>query len=331
MRGVWFPAAHTLPQDPGPSVMPVFDAASPQAAEIQSVFFTVLILCAVIFALVAVLIVIAMFRFRARKGVEPRQDFGSEKAEIAWIIGPTLVVGWLVAITIKLVLTISAMPEAQPDGSEPADLVVTGHQWWWEVEHVATGIREANEIYIPVGKKMLVRVRSADVAHSFWVPRLARKIDAIPGIENYVWLEASQPGVYRGWCAEFCGAQHAGMRFRVYALPPDEYEQWQTSRQQVPQDPQEADAQAGKRLFFQMTCANCHAIEGTDAVETIGPDLTHFADRKTIGAGTVDNTPENLVRWLEDPQALKPGCKMPNFHLTPEQIRLYVAYLETLR
>ena len=167
--------AVAAPQDPGPSVLPVFDAASPQAAEIQALFVTVLILCAVIFAIVAVLVIVAMVRFRARSGVEPQQDFGSEKAEIAWIIGPVLVVGWLAAISAKLILAISAMPNAHPAGGDDADLVVIGHQWWWEVRHQETGIRDANEIYIPVGKKLLVHVRSADVAHSFWVPRLARR------------------------------------------------------------------------------------------------------------------------------------------------------------
>jgi cytochrome c oxidase subunit 2 len=159
---------------------------------------------------------------------------------------------------------------------------------------------------------------------------LARKIDVIPGRQNYLWLEASRPGAYQGRCAEFCGAQHAWMNFMVYAHSPQEYARWLAGEKVTPDRPAEGDAAAGERLFFSQTCVNCHTVQGTAATAGIGPDLTHVARRKKLGGGALENSPANLRRWLKDPQAVKPGSKMPNFHLTNEQVRQVAAYLESL-
>ena len=318
------------------SVIPVLDPASPQAEAINNLFLQVLLISAIIFAIVAGLILVAISRGR-RKETLPEQDFGSEKAEIYWMIGPVVIVIWLVAISAHLVITLNAFPKVSPDEqteNTDVDLIVTGHQWWWEVKYPKSGIISANEIYIPANKnkKWRVQVSSADVIHCFWVPQLGRKIDAIPGRENYIWLQATEPGSYQGRCSEYCGAQHAWMNFKVYAVSDAEFDKWVASEQLATKQPKLLSplASAGKQFFFNATCPQCHTIYGTPAKATIGPDLTHFADRKEIGAGVIENTSENLALWLKDPQALKPGCKMPNFKLSDEHIKQLVAYLETL-
>lgn len=312
-------------------MFPVFQPESPQAQAIYDLFVMVLAISGGIFALVAVLIWIAVWRGR-KMAAMPLQNFGNHRSEIFWMVGPVIIVVWIAAISANLIFTINAVPKVHSpqDAAGEADITVIGHQWWWEVLHKDSGIVSANEIHIPAGKRIRVKLQSADVIHCFWVPRLARKMDAIPGRDNYLWLEANKPGSYEGHCAEFCGTQHAWMNFKVIALSAADYQSWQTEAKHVPADPEEASAKAGKQFFFAHTCANCHTIEGTAANATIGPDLTHISSRSQLGGGVIDNTPENLRRWMKDPQAIKPGCKMPNFNLNDEQIQQVVAYLESL-
>ena len=314
-------------------MFPVFQPESPQAQAIYDLFVVVLLISSAIFAIVSGLVAVAIWRGRKFADM-PKQDFGSHRAELYWMIGPVIIVLWIAAISAYLVLTINAVPAVHPAGDDAPeyDLTVTGHQWWWEVRHNDSGITGANEIYIPAGKKVRVRVRSADVIHSFWVPQLARKIDAIPGRNNYVWLEAAEPGVYEGRCSEYCGTQHAWMNFEVYALSEEDFAKWQDNNSPDRKSPPgtDPDALAGERLFFAHTCANCHAIQGTRATASIGPDLTHLASRKDLGGGVIANSAENLRRWLKNPQDVKPGSKMPNFNLNDEQVRQIAAYLESL-
>jgi len=290
-----------------------------------------LAISAVIFAIVAGLIVVAIYRFRGRADEIPEQDFGSERKEMFWMVGPVIILLWLGAITAKLVLTIDAVPKAHPAGTTDADLVITGHQWWWEINYVDAGLTGANEVHIPTGTKVRVQLASADVIHCFWVPQLARKMDVIPGRENFIWLEAREPGIYQGRCAEYCGTQHAWMNFLVVAHSPEDYAAWIKGERIEPAAPTEPLAVAGKKLFMTATCVACHAIEGTEAVASIGPDLTNLASRTQIGGGVIAYSPENLALWLKNPQALKPGCKMPDFKLTETQIQQLVAYLEQLK
>ena len=321
------------------SAFPVFDPVSPQAAAIRDLFVQVLLISAAIFVIVAGLICLALWRFRARETL-PEQDFGSHRKEIWWLAGPVIIVLWIAAISAKLVLTLNAAPpqyaapsliQSDTDHDSKVDLIVTGHQWWWEVEYPGTDIVSANEIHIPTNKKLRVKLQSVDVIHSFWVAQLARKMDAIPGHENYIWLEASEPGVFQGRCAEYCGTQHAWMTLQVIAHTPQEYEQWATREADIPQPPTDAMEQQGKALFMRLTCSQCHRVSGTAANGDYAPDLTHVASRKTLGAGVVENSSEKLRLWLEDPQSLKPGCKMPNFKLSEQQLDHLVAYLGTLK
>jgi cytochrome c oxidase subunit II len=304
-----------------------FNPDSPQAQAIANLFVGSLVIAGFIFAIVTGLVFYNVYRYRSRPGMgEPRQVAGHLRLEIAWTILPALLLvgmfGWAVG----------TMRAADPPiGDRQPDLVVTGLQWWWHVEYPQSGVVTANEIHIPVGQRLLVRLESADVIHDFWVPQLGPKRDAVPGHPNHIWIEADTPGTYLGACAEYCGEQHAWMRLRVIAQPQAEFDAWQQQQRQAPAAPTGGDAAAGALVFQQHTCVNCHTISGTGARADAGPDLSHVASRQTLGAGVLANTPDNLIRWLADPQAVKPGNHMPSLRLTEADLRALVAYLETLR
>lgn len=316
------------------SAIPVFQPESPEALAMYRLLVNVLWISAGIFFIVAGLILVAIVRGRKTTGL-PEQIYGNRRREIAWLVGPVLIVLWIAAISANLILSMNAVPQVHPARELPADaeLRVVAHQWWWEViyDHEPQLVG-ANEIHIPINTKIRVKLESADVVHCFWAPQLARKIDVIPGSQNYIWLESSRAGVYQGRCAEYCGNQHAWMNFKIYAHEPEEYRRWLTGLTAAPTSPADDDeAHAGQRVFFSQTCVNCHSIQGTAATGNVGPDLTHIASRQELGGGVLVNSTENLQRWLKNPQQFKPGCKMPNFHLTQQQARDVAAYLESLR
>jgi cytochrome c oxidase subunit 2 len=304
-----------------------FDPNSPQAQAIANLFAGSLAIAGIIFVVVTGLVFYIVYRYRSRPGMgEPRQLGGHTRLEIAWTIAPALLLvamfGW----------TITTMRAADPPvGDQQPDLVVTGLQWWWQIEYPQSGVITANEIHIPVGTRLLLRLESADVIHDFWVPQLGPKRDAVPGQPNHLWIEADTPGVYLGACAEYCGEQHAWMRLRVIAQPQAEFDAWVQQQKQAPSAPAGGDAAQGAQIFQQRTCINCHAIAGTGSSARAGPDLSHLASRETLGAGVITNTPENLRRWLADPQAVKPGNHMPSLRLTDAELNALVAYLETLQ
>ncbi len=211
------------------------------------------------------------------------------------------------------------------------DLIVTGHQWWWEARYPKSGAVTANEIHIPAGRPFSIRLESADVLHEFWVPQLARKMTTVPGHPNHIWIQADEPGTFLGVCSEFCGTQHAWMHFLVVAETAEQFAAWEKAQLATAAAPPNDSVARGLALFQQMSCMNCHAIEGTAANAGVGPDLTHFASRRQLGAGIAENTPANLHRWLADPQQVKPGVKMPNFKFSEPQVNDLAAYLETLK
>jgi len=305
----------------------VFASASPQAAEVARLFTGILIVSAVIFVLVSVLVGSACIKFRARGDQIPEQRHGRVKTEIAWTVAPFLL---LVAI---FVFTVAVMRSAQPDngsdeGIRDPDIIITGYQWWWAARYPHSGVITANEIHIPVGKKWLASIESKDVIHDFWTPPLGPKIDAVPGHPNYLWLEADSPGTFRGACAEFCGNQHAWMRITVIAETAEAFERWEEKQNRPASASEDAP---GYRLFQQHDCINCHALKGTHARADVAPDLTHVASRTTLGAGIVANDHSNLRRWLENPQAVKPGIHMPNFRMTPDDVTTLTTFLESLQ
>ncbi|WP_373331281.1 cytochrome c oxidase subunit II [Salmonirosea aquatica] len=278
--------------------------------------------------LVIGLVVFYSLRYRRKAGEtdEPQQFHTHSGLEIGILAATTGVMGIFFFLTITTMLAVNDNPA--PD--RPPDLVIIGHQWWWEARYPNSGVVTANEIHIPSGKRLLVEVRSADVIHDWWVPELGRKMDMIPGTANHLWMEARHPGTFLGTCSEFCGTQHAWMRIQVIAQAPDAFAAWERAQLQKPTAVNGAVAAAGETLFQQKTCANCHAIAGTKANARIGPDLTHLGSRNTLLTGMLENTPENLTRWLDNPQQIKSGAHMPNFIFTKAEVEALVEYLEHL-
>ncbi len=308
--------------------LPTFAPASPQAHALSALFIGVLIVLFAIFLLVTGLVTFMIVRFRDRPGApEARQIFGWTALEITWTLIPF---GILAVFSVFMMFADHAADPPIPDGRKP-DLQIIGHQWWWEINYVASGAVAANEVHIPIGKPILIDLRSADVIHDFWAPELGRKIDAVPGHPNTLWIEADAPGTYLGTCAEFCGVEHAWMRFRVIAQTEADFDAWQQAQLVVPSMPSAPDALAGAHLFSNKTCVNCHAVAGTTANQTVGPDLTHIASREMLVGEAVRNTPDTLYRWLKDPNAIKPGSHMPDFKLSDDEAHQLVAYLEGLK
>jgi len=307
---------------------PVLNPESMQAQAISDLFLMVLWVCLGILALVTGLVVFAIVRYRHRgtdgEG-EPRQVFGHLKVEILWTAVPFMLLVWVFYLTAR------TMNVSDPQQPHDPDLIVIGHQWWWEVRYPKAGIVTANEIHLPAGRRLSVQLESADVIHSFWVPELGRKMDMIPGHPNALWLEADRAGSYVGACSEYCGAQHAWMRLLVIVQTPDEFEQWARAMREPPPVPTRAEVEEGLNIFREKTCANCHTIEGVSPANSTAPDLTHLADRRTLGAGVLEHTPQTLTEWLRDPQAIKPASHMPDLHLDEDELTRLVAYLETLK
>ena len=222
-----------------------------------------------------------------------------------------------------------------PLDEHPLTIEVVGHQWWWEARYGSETPQEffitANEIHIPAGQPVQLELSSEDVIHSVWVPSLAGKKDLIPGYKDTLWFQADVPGVYRGQCAEFCGHQHAKMGLLVIAQHPDSFARWQERMRQPARPPVDPKAIKGQEVFLTRQCVLCHNIEGTPAGSIAGPDLTHVASRLTIAAGTLENTRDNLARWIRDPQGVKPGAQMPQPELTTAELDALVAYLEGLQ
>lgn len=306
------------------SVLRVFAPDSPQAQGIFNLGVIVAIILAVIYVIVAGVIFFSVMRFRWRDGEpDPKQILGNKRLEIIWTVIPFLIV------VILFFLTAHTMAISDPPPAAKPDLVVIGHQWWWEFRY-PSGVVAVNEVHIPVGKPLSLRLDSTDVLHEFWVPELTRKMTTVPGHPNHIWLAADKPGTYLGVCSEFCGTQHAWMHFLVIAEPQADFDAWTQAQLKTAAAPK-GEAEKGLELFQKLSCMSCHAIRGTLANAQVAPDLTHIASRREIGACVLDNTPENLRRWLSDPGKVKPGVLMPNFNLTDEQVNELVAYFETLK
>jgi len=319
--------------DPGPvAVSSVLAPASTPAASIHALFLLVIGICAAIFLVVGGLLVYTIVRFRRRGDdrQEPPQVYGSYPIELAWTVVPLMIVVVLILATTR---TIGQLQKATAP-PHALQVTVVGHQWWWEFRYPSLGITTANELHVPVStaarpRPTFLTLESADVVHSFWVPRLAGKTDVIPNWVNHMWIEPWQTGTYLGQCAEFCGVQHAHMLIRVVVESAADFDRWAAAQQQpAAVDPR---VEAGRRLFQSTACVNCHAISGTGARGTFGPDLTHLMSRDTIGAGMGPNTATNLHTWVQDPQRIKPGCRMPAMQLSDSEVDDIVEYLLTLR
>jgi cytochrome c oxidase subunit 2 len=307
----------------------IFQPLSTPADLIYGYSIYVLAVTGLIFALVAGLLAFAIVRYRVR-GQEPRSEpaqvFGSTQLELAWTVIPLLIVVTLSLTTTRVLRAIQDAP--QPPGA--LRVVVVGHQWWWEFRYPDLGIVTANELHVPASSvdgrsPTVLTLLSADVAHSFWVPRLAGKTDLIPNQVNSTWIEPREPGTYVGQCAEYCSVQHAKMLLSVKVHSRPEFDRWVQEQQRAPEG-----VSKGRQILEATACVNCHRVAGTSAYGRFGPDLTHLMSRTTIAGGSVPNTPANLRRWIANPDALKPGALMPSMNLTPAQLDAVTAYLLTL-
>jgi cytochrome c oxidase subunit II len=301
----------------------VFNPHSPQTREILNLFYFDLVIAAVVFAVVAGLVIYAVIHFRHKPGAsEPFQDPGNTRLETLWTIIPGLILLALLIATAKVMHSVNP-----PVGEQKPNVIVIAHQWWWEFRYPNSGVVAANEMHMPYGTNWLLQIESADVIHDFWVPSLGAKMDAVPGNKNYLWMHPETNGTFIGTCAEYCGAEHALMGIRVIVESPSRFEQWTKSQLLVPAAPSDESARRGASVFATRTCANCHAIAGTQAKGLVGPDLTHLADRETLGANIYENSMTNLVKWLKEPQKLKPGMNMPDLRLTSQEANDLAVYL----
>jgi cytochrome c oxidase subunit II len=319
----------------------MFDPVSPPAESIRHLSVLVFVICGFIFFVVEGILFYSIVRFRRKAPVEkePPQVYGSRPIEIAWTAAPALIVFVLMLVTTRTLWEVEINPpEPRPD-DHSLFLTVIGRQWWWEYtyDHYdgrQIGVTTANELHIPasedgVSRRVYLTLKSADVCHSFWVPRLAGKTDLIPGRTNHMWFQTSQSGLFVGQCAEYCGTQHANMLLRVNVDSAEDFERWLENESKPAVD--DPDLRDGKTAFLAQSCINCHRVRGTAAQGTYAPDLTHLMSRQTLAAGMIPNTPENLRKWVNDPQKIKPGCLMPAFGLSDRDRDLIVGYLQTLR
>ena len=303
------------------------DPQGPPAARIATLWWLMFGISSVIYVLVMGLLFWGLLRRRQEQPENRMPLRGSTR----WIVAGGIALP-IVILTIVYGFSLWTMGSISAFAASPAMTIeVIGRQWWWEVRYPEQGFETANEIHIPVGKPVAIKLTSADVTHSFWIPKLNGKLDMIPGKTNTIVIQADQAGEYRGECNEFCGTQHAKMAFVVVAEPEDTFAAWLAQQRQESVLPTTALLRHGQQVFLGAACVYCHAIRGTNASSDFGPDLTHLASRRTLAAGTLPNNRGNLAGWILNPQSIKPGNKMPPVNLDSQDLQALLAYLESLK
>lgn len=303
------------------------------ATHIANLWWIMLIIGTVVYLQVISFLAYALFRRRESSiseannaDISPPSQNARTFIVVNGIAIPTAV------LTVVFGFNLITLTQLSP-GNRDAELLieVVGHRWWWEVNYPEYNVTTANEIYIPTDTRVELRLTSADVIHSLWVPALNGKADMIPGQTNRMFLHTQEVGEYRGMCAELCGVQHAQMRFQVVAQERDDFDQWIVQQQKSAPVPGDEMALRGQQIFLGAACVYCHTIRGTSASGVIGPDLTHLASRDTLGAGAIPNTRGNLAGWIVDSQAIKPGNLMPPMYIEADDLQALLAYLATLQ
>jgi cytochrome c oxidase subunit 2 len=296
----------------------------PKGSDVATAWWLLFTVAAVMCVVVIVMAVLPLVLRR-----QSRADADNARLRFVGVWGvamPGVILAAVFALSLRT-LTQTSSPPTPPR----VTIDVIGHQWWWEFRYAGTSAVTANEVHVPVGVPVELRLSTADVIHSFWVPQLSPKTDLIPKKVNTTWLTASRPGTFRGECAEFCGAEHGFMDFRVVAEPQSRFRSWLDAQAQPATTPTSSLARRGMSLVTTTTCASCHTVRGTPADGRVGPDLTHVGSRPRLGGGVISNTPEHLAAWIANPQLIKPGIRMPPQPLDPAELRAVVAYLEGLR
>ena len=310
------------------------DPAGPQAGHIAALWWFMLWVCIAVLTLVTIALLIALFRARTTDSVAVTTPEPPPDRRTGIIVGICVAATSIILIVFLTASVVTGHRIAQLASDQGLTIKLTGYRWWWKVEYpdaeAAKTLTTANEIHIPVGRPVLINTYSQDVIHSFWIPALQGKRDLIPGNPSAIWLQADQPGIFEGQCAEFCGFQHAHMRLVLVAEPEEKFQQWLEAQRQPSRAPANSLAQRGQEIFVTGPCALCHSIRGTDANGQVAPDLTHLAARLKIAAGTLPNTPGHLAGWIVDSQHIKPGTAMPPTSLPADDLEALLAYLRGL-
>jgi len=316
----------------------IFDTAGPQSERIARLAWFLIAVSAVVYALVIAVLVVATRRGSRRAA---QGELADQRPETERRLARHIVVASAVSVLVLFVyvtasaFTGRAIAWPRYGRADALTIEVTGHQWWWEFRYrdsvPSNWLTTSNELHIPVGRPVQLVLQSNDVIHSFWIPELHGKQDAIPGRKNSTWLEADKPGVWKARCAEFCGFQHAKMQFDVVAESPARFKQWYVSQLASAVEPTDSAARRGHDVFLQNACIMCHTINGTPAASRVGPDLTHLASRPSIAAGSLPNRRGHLAGWIVDPQSIKPGVRMPSNQLSPSDLNALLDYLQSLR
>lgn len=302
------------------------DTHGPGAARIEATWWVMLAISVVVFLIVLGFMGVALVRSRRADMVPPGHvRWGEPVVVVGGLVIPAVILTGVFVLSLRDMEALSV-----PMKDTAMTIEVTGHDWWWEAAYTDPEATTANEIHIPVGQPVELELRTDDVLHSFWVPQLQAKTDMVSGKVNHMWIEADEPGRYRGQCAEYCGLQHAQMIFYVVAEPQAQFEAWLRNESEDRSSAVESNAAAGEEVFLNETCAGCHAIRGTEAEADLGPDLTHLAGRETLASGVLDNNRSNLAAWIVDPQSIKPGASMPPSELSAQELEDLLDYLESL-
>jgi len=324
-----FTAAAVVTGCGGPFPQSTLAPRSDFSAAVNTLFTGIFWWAVVVFVIVEGLLLFVIIRYRRREGAgEPRPLHGHTALEIGWTLAPALI---LVFIAVPTMRTIFATAGHAPAGALRVEVV--GHQWWWEYRYPDLGIVTANELHLPVGTPVQLELTTADVIHSFWVPRLGGKRDLTPGRVTRIAFTADSAGEFSGQCAEFCGASHANMRLRVFVQPDSAFRAWVAGQRAQPAAPAPGSlAERGREDFARGACIACHTIAGLpQARGIVGPNLTHVGSRTTIAGALFPNTTEYLRRWIDDAPSLKPGALMPAIVLPDDELSALVAYLQSLR
>jgi cytochrome c oxidase subunit II len=299
------------------------DPAGPAASAIANLWWAMFITSSIVFIVVMVALVLAL---RKREVGDRGHNLSRNLVTYGGVIVPGIIVFALMIYNTYITVQIE-----EPPNPPVTTIQATAFQFWWDFDYVEYGFRTANEIHIPAGEAVLVQLHSDDVIHAFWVPQLHGKRDMMPDHVGQIWLQADEPGTYRGVCAEFCGMQHAKMQFLVIAHEPEDYEAWVEQHRAIPPVPEDPRVFQGQQIFLGSECVYCHTVRGTNASGTLGPDLTNLASRRELGAGTLPNTRGHLAGWIIDPQQFKPGNLMPPSPLDGQDLLDMLVYLESLR
>jgi cytochrome c oxidase subunit 2 len=307
----------------------VLNPRSSVASSEAGLYNVVLVIAAGVFVLVEGGLIFTIIKHRRKRGdtSEPEQISGNTTLEIIWTAIPAVLVITLFILTLNTMQAVAAPPPSKGD----LNVVVIGHRWWWEFDYPDLGIKTADELHIPAGVTVQITLQSADVIHSFWIPQLTGKTDVIPGQTNHTWLNVPGIGTYSGQCSEFCGIEHANMRFNVIVQSAADFQTWVADQQQPAPAPQTDLEKAGAQIVTQGICSACHTVDGTAAQGKIGPNLTHLYSRSIFAGGIAPLTDANLQAWVMDSAAMKPGSLMASVHVSQQDIDKIMAYLKTLK